>query len=321
MKQKTEVTPIFLISLPRSGSTWVQRELCKHPGLMSSPETWAMLPLIYLNRVGHTFTPYSAFIYERARLVMKERGVLYHSIFSEAAHQAGMSILTEIAGDASWVMDKTPRYAHVAPELVDLFPQAKFVFLWRNPLDIGLSILRSWGEKWDTLFRYEIDFVDGLTGMLFAAKKLGAKAVHVDYDIIRNSPETTITNILTDIGIGPYDLPGRSDHEISKMLSSDQIGDQTYKVKKRVHNDITSGNRRSLSRIINTVPEDFWRRDGYDKIKTQMRLAELQTRIAPINDIISASAASLYRSNLYGMTRIFNKRRDNSLGRIRRMMD
>ena len=41
---------IFLISLPRSGSTMLQRVLVGHSEIESSAEPWLMLPLVYSRR-------------------------------------------------------------------------------------------------------------------------------------------------------------------------------------------------------------------------------------------------------------------------------
>ena len=41
-----KATPIFIISLPRSGSTLLQRILTSHESVASASEPWLLLPLI-----------------------------------------------------------------------------------------------------------------------------------------------------------------------------------------------------------------------------------------------------------------------------------
>ena len=48
--------------------------------------------------------------------------------------------------DATHFLDKTPRYHYIAPELFRLFPDAKVVFLWRNPLAVVASIVETWTQ-------------------------------------------------------------------------------------------------------------------------------------------------------------------------------
>jgi len=42
--------PIFLLSLPRSGSTLVQRVLAAHEEVATAPEPWLLLPQVYATR-------------------------------------------------------------------------------------------------------------------------------------------------------------------------------------------------------------------------------------------------------------------------------
>ena len=42
--------PLFILSLPRSGSTLLQRVLANHPDVATTPEPWVLLPMVY----GHT---------------------------------------------------------------------------------------------------------------------------------------------------------------------------------------------------------------------------------------------------------------------------
>ncbi len=43
------------------------------------------------------------------------------------------------AAGETYFLDKTPPYAHFLPELARIFPEAKFVVLWRNPLAVVAS--------------------------------------------------------------------------------------------------------------------------------------------------------------------------------------
>ncbi len=43
----TEIRPLFLLSQPRAGSTFVQRVLAAHPKISTASEPWILLPLLY----------------------------------------------------------------------------------------------------------------------------------------------------------------------------------------------------------------------------------------------------------------------------------
>ena len=50
----TEVAPVFLLSLPRSGSTLLQRLLAVSPEVATAPEPWFLLPLVQSTRATGT---------------------------------------------------------------------------------------------------------------------------------------------------------------------------------------------------------------------------------------------------------------------------
>jgi hypothetical protein len=60
------VTPIFLLSLPRSGSTLVQRVLAAHDGVATAAEPWILLPQIYALRTEGAYAEYGHALATRA---------------------------------------------------------------------------------------------------------------------------------------------------------------------------------------------------------------------------------------------------------------
>src|SRR5919107_2181016 len=49
MNVSARPTPLFLLSLPRSGSTLAQRILAAHGGIATTSEPWILLPYLYAN--------------------------------------------------------------------------------------------------------------------------------------------------------------------------------------------------------------------------------------------------------------------------------
>jgi len=54
-----KISPIFLISLPRSGSTLVQRVLANHPGIETTSEPWLLLPFLYTLKKKGVYAEYA----------------------------------------------------------------------------------------------------------------------------------------------------------------------------------------------------------------------------------------------------------------------
>ncbi len=139
---------IFLISQPRSGSTLLQRVLAGHPEVMTVAEPWLMLhPFYALKHDGHTAEYDAALAREGLDdfLAQVEGG---EDAYLEAVRGFAGSLYARAlaSGGKRVFLDKTPRYHHILPELRRVFPQARFVFLLRNPLAVLASTLDAWFE-------------------------------------------------------------------------------------------------------------------------------------------------------------------------------
>ena len=53
--------------------------------------------------------------------------------------------------DTRCFVDKSPPYHLIAQQIISTFPDARFVFLWRNPLSVLASIVDTLADgRWDT---------------------------------------------------------------------------------------------------------------------------------------------------------------------------
>jgi hypothetical protein len=132
---------IFLISQPRSGSSMLQQLLLQNEKISSSPESWQMIQLVYTfklqeNKVG--YNPKQASI-NFNRFLDEQPGGLKN--FKSLIRNTSLTLYKDRTQDSNYFLDKTPRYYHIIDELKELFPNAKFIFLTRNPLAVFASIL------------------------------------------------------------------------------------------------------------------------------------------------------------------------------------
>jgi Sulfotransferase family len=137
-----QLKPLFIFSLPRSGSTLLQRVLMSHSKISSTAEPWLLLPLLQMLKKEGTVTTYSHQNCQKAMvdIVSNMRGGKpeYNHLLKEFVE----SIYASTSKDGSvYFLDKTPRYYMIIPEIVELFPEAKFVFLFRNPVHVYASML------------------------------------------------------------------------------------------------------------------------------------------------------------------------------------
>lgn len=71
------------------------------------------------------------------------------------------SLYSAVDPAAQLFVDKTPRNHCFAPEIVDTFPDAPILFLWRHPLSVVASINSTWGNgRWKAYF-YRHDLYAG----------------------------------------------------------------------------------------------------------------------------------------------------------------
>jgi hypothetical protein len=158
------VQPIFLLSLPRSGSTLVQRVLSTYPEVATTSEPWVMLPFLTpLEPSMPLATGWQGSVNDAFRDFLAELPGA-ESDYLERLRPFAEGLYTEAAGNgARYFLDKTPPYHWIVDQLFKVFPEAKFVFLWRNPLSVVSSVIETFCDgRWRP---------DGYRGTLFEAPR------------------------------------------------------------------------------------------------------------------------------------------------------
>src|SRR5215831_7821667 len=121
------IRPVFILSIPRTGSTLLQRILGSHDAIGTASEPWFLLPLLYALRERGVHAEY-----EHAVMSRGVRGFateyLPHGTDSylEAVHDLALRLYAEAAPGKTYFLDKTPRYHHIADDLLELFPEGRF---------------------------------------------------------------------------------------------------------------------------------------------------------------------------------------------------
>jgi Sulfotransferase family len=138
--------PIFLFSISRTGSTLIQRIIAAHEGVATASEPWLLLPHAYTLRArgvdAEYVHPLLVTAIEDFCVTLPEGGEDYLNEIRDFA----LRLYREAAGEeATHFLDKSPPYCLVAEEIIRLFPEAKFVFLWRNMLSVTASMIETWG--------------------------------------------------------------------------------------------------------------------------------------------------------------------------------
>lgn len=182
-------TPVFLFSLPRSGSTLLQRILAAHPDVATSSEPWVLLPLIMSRRPGAVYATYRHEDAVRAIDDFSNSLSGGASSFDRALRDFVLELYRRSASEAvRYFVDKTPRYHLIADELMHLFPEAKCIFLWRNPLSVASSLIRTWGHGRWNLFRHEVDLDTGLMNLVASYRAHESDVLALQYEELVENP-------------------------------------------------------------------------------------------------------------------------------------
>lgn len=220
--------PIFIISLPRAGSTLLNRLLASHSMVASHAEPWLMLPLVYLSdrdavRACYSHSATSRAINDIRRTLsdaggdwQRHIGFFARGIYQELAVAAGKA-------QARYFIDKTPRYHLIVEHLAEIFPAAKFIVLARNPLACLASGIETWGKGRLVLHGQMIDLWEGPKNLAFAVKRLGTRAHLIRYEDLVREPEATQRELLRFLEV-PYE-PLHTNLE--KKLMFGTMGDPT----------------------------------------------------------------------------------------------
>ena len=120
--------PLFIVGMPRSGSTLVEQILSRHAGVYGAGELKYLTDLIqWPVQSNHSIVRYP-------ENIAKLQPPVYHSIIEQY-----LSSLRRIAPDASRITDKMLNNFIAIGLIHALLPNAKIIHVQRNPIDTCLS--------------------------------------------------------------------------------------------------------------------------------------------------------------------------------------
>ena len=219
---------IFVISQPRSGSTLLQRMLSGHSWIQTSAETWLMLHPAYGLRRSGIKTDYRA-----GWAVGAVEEFLAHyadgrETWLDGVRAYARTIYGEVLtrNDRRRFLDKTPRYSMIVPELAEIFPEARFVLLLRNPLSVLSSELRTYIKgDWPRLADFAPDLLEAPARLVGAREVLGDRMCELHYEQLVAEPAEELQRLCRHLGL-PWE-PGLEDYSETPAplgLFNDPVG-------------------------------------------------------------------------------------------------
>ncbi len=149
----TSRLPVFILGMPRSGSTLVEQIVCSHPQVYGAGELQAISSIILtIAQQLEYANPYP------------ECMSLFDKKMAEEYSERYLQVLALHSTDAKHVTDKFPGNYFKIGLIKSLFPDARIIHCQRNPLDSCLSIffhcITDWKWSFDLteLGQYYLDY-------------------------------------------------------------------------------------------------------------------------------------------------------------------
>lgn len=130
---KSKVTPIFVVGMPRTGTTLVERMLAAHSDVVSAGE-FQDFPWLIATAINEI---------EAASGGKLSRDEALKQVDFEALGQRYLAQLKDVAGNAKYVVDKLPFNFLYIGFIKKALPNAKFINLQRDPLDACYAIYKT----------------------------------------------------------------------------------------------------------------------------------------------------------------------------------
>lgn len=191
---------LFLVSLPRSGSTMVQAVLSNHRAIATSSEPWVQLlvaPYVHSDQFSASFD---------WGLTSDAVGTLQSTVnLLQLAQDRVRSVANDYYesfnedGSVAYFLDKTPRYYCMLSNLFEAYPEAKFLVLRRHPVSVLASIYKTWliDKRFEKVYDYTTDFFDGqrLMDEFLHNNGESERVMEVNYEDLLAAPKPAFDSI------------------------------------------------------------------------------------------------------------------------------
>ena len=207
---EVDPTPVFIVGMPRSGTSLVEQILAAHPAVHGAGE---------LSEIGHMV----ADIASRADASDPYPGCM-RSLDAEAVRALGQRYIAHLrthSPDAARVTDKLPgNYLHLG-FIATILPGARIIHCRRDPLDTAISLYFNdfgSGHDYSNDLRSIGRLIRGMRALMIHWEAvLGERMLAVDYETLVADPEPEARRMVRHVGLEWEDACLRP-HEVSRPV-------------------------------------------------------------------------------------------------------
>lgn len=320
---------VFLLCVPRSGSSLATVMLQNHTEVFATQEIWFLMKLRDLQ--ANVQRPYGG----TAILNQFFNGVVPEELFEMACRSFARDIYNGLlrSSAARLVVDKSPRYYYMLEFLDRLFPEARRIWLTRNPLSVAASYKRVAAEAKERFdlaadlrqpaFNAKIaDLTAGLFRYADYFAEPGPYAYRLSYERLATEPREQLRLLCGYLGI-PYEeglerYGERASTPKSKLFYSMGVGDPFLSRHREPHAESIGHWRTVLTpaeidSYCRAVGADLFRRLGYgEELAEAERLTGVRYDPEPDLELLRLRMSQPQEASGYAWTPGYRMRTDSS---------
>ena len=208
-RAETSLTPIFVVGVPRSGTTWVQRLLAAHADAFPLLETYMFSGRVGLGAFFRPVPP--AHGDDAPAPAPPGLGRLFtrKELVDEVRDIAGRWLRAGVPTGTRYVVEKSPWHLHELGLIAEILPEARFVNVVRDGRDVAVSLIearRSWSgfgadDTEAVLVEAARSWNTGLALAAAAAPALGDRLLDLRYEHLRAEPVSACAALYAHCGM------------------------------------------------------------------------------------------------------------------------
>ena len=193
--------PVFLLSLPRAGSTLLQRLLLMSGRCATLGEPSLLLRFLGEGPVMARKATYWESLIETSTEDIRKAWPEFDGAYRTGVREMMQRIYEGLAGGKEFFIDKTPRYSLIAEEIKATFPDAIFIVLWRHPLAVAASVSSTFRKGCWCPDEFGIDLHEGQSRLLEFCRKHGDSVFQIRYEDLVTEPAVQLKKLGAFMGI------------------------------------------------------------------------------------------------------------------------
>lgn len=209
--------PIFLVGFPRSGTTFLQSLIATQPGIVSFPEThfYSILTQYVSDPKSMSESELSELIEEAKRMLLLEilpeellrlrnmvkagscdRKSMFSFVLKKLCKRSGHSDLTE----NQRLLEKTPSHAFHWKSILHDYPDARFIWIKRHPVDSIASYKKNLSHGGKELSHMIAEWKRSHQAMSACLEHEVDKVFEIKYEDLKEDQLTQMSEVMRFIG-------------------------------------------------------------------------------------------------------------------------